>query len=451
MPTPVSRRQLLSLPFAGLASAAAGRKLNVLFIAVDDLNNRLGCFGDPVVRTPNIDRLARRGVRFDRSYCQYPLCNPSRTSLLSGRRPDTTQIFNNNTPPRTYLKDVVFLPEHFRNNGYFTARVGKIAHGRYEDAVTWGISENSGREEDENKRVKARKAARAAGSQAMEGGLKLQWVKTGNRDEEEPDGHTARRIAQLMEQHKDGPFFLGAGFHKPHLPWVAPKKYFDLYPPEKIQLPDTPLDDRDDIPPIALTHTKGDDEMTDLDKKKCIAAYHACTTFMDAQVGVLLDTMDRLKLWDNTIVMLFGDHGWHLDDHLGLWRKMTVFEEAARAPMIFCAPGMQAGVACPRLVEYVDIYTTLTELGGSWKKAAFTVVVHGKSVMGRSVRTERYRYTEWGDSKTAELYDHEVDMHEFTNLAFAGRPAHDDKVKGQLSQALHDGWRAALPPDKLSR
>jgi len=462
------------LPFAGLASAATGRKLNILFIAVDDLNNRLGCYGDPVVDTPNIDRLARRGVRFDRSYCQYPLCNPSRTSLLSGRRPDTTQIFNNNTPPRTYLKDVVFLPEHFRNNGYFTARVGKIAHGRYEDAVTWDISENSGREEDgaENKRVKARKAARAAGSQAMEGGLKLQWVKTGNRDEEEPDGHTARRIAQLMEQHKDGPFFLGAGFHKPHLPWVAPKKYFDLYPPEKIQLPDTPLDDRDDIPPIALTHTKGDDEMTDLDKKKCIAAYHACTTFMDAQVGFLLDTMDRLKLWDNTIVMLFGDHGWHLDDHLGLWRKMTVFEEAARAPMIFCAPGMKAGVACPRLVEYVDIYPTLTELCGlpgpagaegisfvpllkdpqrPWKKAAFTVVVHGKGVMGRSVRTDRYRYTEWGDSNTAELYDHEVDMHEFTNMAFPGAAKRDDKVKTQLSQLLREGWRAALPPDRMGK
>src|SRR5438128_10678154 len=171
------RRQLLPLSLNGpFGPLAAGRKPNVLFIAVDDLNNRIGCYGDPVAQTPNIDRLARRGVRFDHSYCQYPLCNPSRTSLLSGRRPDATQIFNNNTPPRTYLKDVVFLPEHFRNNGYFTARVGKIAHGRYEDAVAWDISENSGREEDgaENKRVKARKAARAAGSQAMEGGLKLQ-------------------------------------------------------------------------------------------------------------------------------------------------------------------------------------------------------------------------------------------------------------------------------------
>jgi iduronate 2-sulfatase len=302
----------------------------------------------------------------------------------------------------------------------------------------------------------------------LQGGIKLSWLPTNNKDEDEPDGHTARRIAQLMEQHKDKPFFLGAGFHKPHLPWVAPKKYFDLYPPEKIHLPDTPLNDRDDIPPIALTHTAGDDEMTDLDKKKAIAAYHATTSFMDAQLGFLLDTMDRLKLWENTIVLMFGDHGWHLDDHLGLWRKMTVFEEAAHAPLIFAAPGMQAGVACPRLVEFVDIYPTLTELCGlpapqpadglsfvpllrdpqrPWKKAAFTTVVHGK-VMGRSVRTDRYRYTEWGDGNTAELYDHEVDMHEFTNLAFGGK---DSRAKQELSAILHEGWRAALPPDKLSK
>jgi uncharacterized sulfatase len=477
MPATFSRRQLLSLPFAaplaGLTSAATARNLNVLFIAADDLNNRIGCYGDPVVHTPNIDRLAARGVRFDRSYCQYPLCNPSRTSLLSGRRPDITRIFNNNTPPRTYLGNVVFLPEHFRNHGYFTARVGKIAHGRYEDAVTWDISENSGVEEDPikdtgDKKDKAAKQQKRAVRQNLQGGIKLSWLPTNNKDEDEPDGHTARRIAQLMEQHKDKPFFLGAGFHKPHLPWVAPKKYFDLYPPEKIHLPDTPLNDRDDIPPIALTHTAGDDEMTDLDKKKAIAAYHATTSFMDAQVGYLLDTMDRLKLWDNTIVLMFGDHGWHLDDHLGLWRKMTVFEEAAHAPLIFSVPGMQAGVACPRLVEFVDIYPTLTELCGlpapqpadgisfvpllrdpqrPWKKAAFTTVVHGK-VMGRSVRTDRYRYTEWGDGNTAELYDHEVDMHEFTNLAFGGKDSH---AKQELSAILHEGWRAALPPDKLSK
>jgi len=305
MPVKLSRRHLLSLPFAaplaGLTSAATARKLNVLFIAADDLNNRIGCYGDPVVHTPNIDRLAARGVRFDRSYCQYPLCNPSRTSLLSGRRPEITRIYNNNTPPRTYLGDVVFLPEHFRNHGYFTARVGKIAHGRYEDAVTWDISENSGVEEDPikdkaDKKDKAAKRQKQAVRQNLQGGIKLSWLPTNNKDEDEPDGHTARRIAQLMEQHKDKPFFLGAGFHKPHLPWVAPKKYFDLYPPEKIHLPDTPLNDRDDIPPIALTHTAGDDAMTDLDKKKAIAAYHATTSFMDAQVGYLLDTMDRLKL-----------------------------------------------------------------------------------------------------------------------------------------------------------
>ncbi|MBI3696111.1 MAG: sulfatase [Acidobacteria bacterium] len=458
----ISRRQVLSLPLlAPGMSWAQGRKLNVLFIAVDDLNNRMGCYGDPVVKTPHIDRLASRGVRFDHSYCQYPLCNPSRTSLLSGRRPDTTKILDNRTPPRTTLGNVVFLPEHFRANGYFTARVGKIAHGAFEDAVTWDISEYAQR----GAAAKAqRKKAQARGN---EEGLKLTWVATDNKDEDEPDGRTARRIAQLMEQGKGKPFFLGAGFHKPHLPWVAPKKYFDMYPPEKIQLPNTPPDDRDDIPPIALTRTQGDETMTELDKKKAVAAYHACTTFMDAQVGVLLGALDRLKLWDNTVVVLFGDHGWHLNDHLGLWRKMTVFEEAARAPLIVAAPdpkgAPQAGVGCPRLVEFVDIYPTLTELCGlpapqglegtsfvpllsnpqrPWKKAAFTVVKHG-GVLGRSVRTDRYRYTEWGSESVTELYDHETDVHEWKNLAFQ-RPQ-QPKVQEEMKRVLHAGWKAALP------
>lgn len=450
----LSRRNLLALPFAAPLIAQPSRRLNVLLIAVDDLNNRLGCYGDPVARTPNIDRLAGRGVRFDHSYCQYPLCNPSRTSLLSGRRPDTTRIHDNRTAPRTFLGDVAFLPEHFRAHGYFTGRVGKVAHAAFEDAVTWDVSENAQRTAPLE--LKQQRAARPPGE-----ALKLEWVPTGNRDEDEPDGRTARRVARLIEQKRDKPFFLAAGFHKPHLPWVAPKKYFDMYPPEKIVLPATPPDDRDDIPPIALTRTAGDEQMTDLDRRKAIAAYHACTTFMDAQVGVLLGALDRLKLWESTVVLLFGDHGWHLYDHLGLWRKMTVFEEAARAPLIVAAPGRRRGVGCPRLVEFVDIYPTLSELCGlprpgglegtsfapllsdpqrSWKKAAFTVVARARGVMGRSVRTDRYRYTEWDDDgKVAEIYDHEKDIHEFRNLA-------GDPKQAELRRILREGWRAALPP-----
>ncbi len=455
----LTRRHLLSLPLAApLYSQTAGRKLNVLLIAVDDLNNRLGCYGDKLVQSPNIDRLAARGVRFDRAYCNYPLCNPSRTSLLSGRRPDTTRIFDNTTPPRTHLGDVAFLPEHFSRHGYFTGRVGKIAHGRFEDAVQWDVSEFARAGGD-------RRAQRPPVPKKKEdgGAAKLFWQATDNADADEPDGRTARRIVQLMEQNQEKPFFLGAGFHKPHLPWIAPKKYFDLYPPERIELPRTPPNDRDDIPPIALTRTASDQEMTDLDRKKAIAAYHAATTFMDAQVGVLLDALDRRKLWDSTVVLLFGDHGWHLYDHLGLWRKMSLFEESARAPLVVAAPGFKPGAASPRLVEFVDFYPTLCELCGlaapdgmegaslvpllrdpqrPWKKAAFTVVRRGRDTLGRSVRTARHRYTEWGIETLAELYDHQTDPREWRNLA--GDPKHAATL-AEMRRVLRDGWRAALP------
>jgi iduronate 2-sulfatase len=465
---------LLVAALAATARAAdppSRPRLNVLFIAVDDLNNTLGCYGHPIVKTPNVDRLASRGVRFDRAYCQYPLCNPSRTSFLSGRRPDSTQIFDNATPPRTHLGDVVMLPELFKAEGYFTARVGKVAHGAFEDAVSWDVSESNASSRDEAvQRVQAKKAARKkaearkGADDEAGGGNRLSWIKTDNDDAGERDGATALRIAALIEEHKAGPFFIAAGFHKPHLPWVAPKKYFDMYPPDRIKLPDGPADDRDDIPPIALTRGPGDDEMTDADRRQAIASYYACTSFMDAQVGVLLDAMDRLKLWDNTVVLLVGDHGWHLGEHGGLWRKMTSFEEAARVPLIVVAPGKKAGVASSRLVEMVDIYPTLAGLcgltpppglegtsfapllddpGRPWKKAAFTQVVHGRGVMGRSIRTDRFRYTEWGgDPKVAELYDHEVDAHEYTNLARDPRSA---EIVAEMRRRLREGWRAALP------
>jgi iduronate 2-sulfatase len=479
----------LAGPLASLAQRRSG-KTNVLLIAVDDLNNRIACYGDPVVKTPNIDRLARRGVRFDRSYCNYPLCNPTRTSLLSGRRPETTRIYNNTTPPRTYLGDVVFLPEYFKAQGYFTARVGKIAHGTYEHQLKWDISESQAgvpiagsrglQDEDtaldrarrkEAKQQRLAAPARQGKKQRQgEGGIKLSWTPTNHPDAEEPDGATARRIAQIMREHKSQPFFIGCGFHKPHLPWVAPRKYFDMYSLAQIKLPNTPADDRDDIPPIALTYTKGDEDMTDEQRRQAILAYHAATTFMDAQLGVVLDTLDQEKLWDNTVVLLFGDHGWHLYDHLQLWRKMTVFEQASHAPLMVHAPGKPEGVACPRLVEFVDIYPTLTELCGlpqspgmegysfvplldspqrPWKKAAYTMVARGGGRFGRSVRTDRYRYTEWDDGKSGvEFYDHEVDPNEWTNVAWPSR-THTQKQTAQLDEMkalLHADKKVNLPP-----
>ncbi|MBL8175281.1 MAG: sulfatase [Bryobacterales bacterium] len=431
--TGLSRREMMAASLGATAAFGQRGKMNVLLIAVDDLNTRLGCYGDPVAKTPNIDRLAQRGIRFDRAYCNYPVCNASRTSLLSGFRPDKTKILDNRTPPRTTLKDAVFLPEYFHQHGYFTARVGKIAHGAFEDAVSWDISEFASRPGAARAAAKGKKKKAAAG----DGTGDLQWVMTDNPDEAEPDGRTARRIVELMDQSGGKPFFLGAGFHKPHLPWVAPKKYFEMYSTDKIKLPDTPADDLNDIPPIALTHREDEKRMTELERKKAILAYHAATSFMDAQVGVLLDALDRKKLWENTVVLLFGDHGWHLNEHLGLWRKMTVFEEAARAPLIVAAPGKKRGESCPRLVEWVDFYPTLADLCGlpkkagldgesvrpllenpqrKWKKAAYTIVRH-QGVIGRSVRTDRYRYTEWGSPDVAELYDHEMDPKEYRNLA----------------------------------
>ena len=452
----ITRRSLL-------LSALQKPKLNVLFIAVDDLNTRLGCYGDPVAKTPNIDRLAKMGVRFNRGYCNYPLCNPSRTSLLSGRRPDTTQIFDNNTPPRTHLGDVVFLPELFKANGYFTARIGKIAHGKFESAVQWDISEPSKGGIAARREKKANRVAMADD----EGAVKLTWTPTENDDADEPDGNTARRIVKLMSEAQGKPWFLGCGFHKPHLPWVAPKKYFDLYDPAKIPLPQEPPNDREDIPAIALTHTPADDKMTDAQKREAIAAYHAATSFMDAQVGVLLDELDRRKAWESTVVVLFGDHGWHLAEHRGLWRKMTLFEESDHAPLLVAAPGFKRNAVSQRFVEWVDLYPSLAELCGlkppgglegtsfvpllkdpnrAWKKAAYTVVSRSKknehTLLGRRVVTERWRYTEWGSADVAELYDRTKDPKEYVNLA------KDPKLKPVIAemQALLKDWRKALPP-----
>lgn len=447
----------------GPAAAQAqekSRKMNVLIISVDDLNTSIGCYGHPLVKTPNIDRLAKRGMKFERAYCQYPLCNPSRTSFMSGRRPDTTKIVDNTTPPRTTLGDVAFLNEFFSRNGYFTGRIGKILHGAFANASKWDVDEEPNKTKKKVAKETDEATALEQKKKAQQGGIKITWKATDNKDEDEIDGMTARRIAQLLEKNKDKPFFLAAGFHKPHLPFNAPKKYFDRYPPEKITLPKEPADVRKGVPDKAFTKTEGDDKMTDLEKKQAIAAYYACVSFMDAQVGVILDTMDRLDLWDSTIVIFMSDHGFHLAEHGGLWRKMTLFEESARVPLIVAAPGLKGGQNCSRLVELVDLYPTLSEMcklpaqkelegtsfapllrdpNQAWKKGAFTVVQRGK-MLGRTVVTERYRYTEWGEG--AELYDHQADPRELTNLAVS--ESHRQTL-ADMRKLLAGGWQGARP------
>ncbi|MHC4329849.1 MAG: sulfatase [Planctomycetota bacterium] len=416
-------------------SEAEGQRLkrNVLFIVVDDLNHALGCYGHPVVKSPNIDKLAKRGIRFDRAYCQYPVCNPSRTSFLTGLRPDSTGVLNNTTAFRSKLPDVVTLPQLFRKNGYFTARLGKVFHGRKgtDDPKAWDtIFDPKGTE----------LGKRGEGRNLTGGRVKwCRWLAAEGGDEDQPDGQFAAEAVRLLEQHQHSPFFLAVGFHKPHDPFVAPKQYFDLYQLEQLDPPRDPADRSAEHPQaIASGWKKEFDRFTDRERREFMRAYYACISFMDAQVGKIVAAMDHLDLWRNTTVVFFSDHGYQLGQR-GWWNKNTLFELSARAPMIVATPEVsRSGTSCSRIIEFVDIYPTLTDLcrlsapndlaGTSfkpllarpdipWKKAAFTQVQRG-AIAGRSVRTERWRYTEWDNGKQgAELYDHENDPGEYYNLA----------------------------------
>jgi len=429
MSQPFSRRALL----AGSAAALVQQKhkLNVLFFAVDDLNTRLGCYGAPV-RSPNIDALANRGVRFERAYCQYPLCNPTRSSLLSGRRPPTTGIMENLTWFRKRMPDVVTLPQHFRASGYVTAQTGKIFHGGLDDDRAWEIGGTK----------LAEPKPRTPAEQAERQKQADRWVAVEGEGESQPDYRIATRAVELLEQltKQDKPFFLAVGFHKPHVPLIAPKKYFDLYDAEKIELPvyyaPKPTGEPPAYRPNFDLFIKRD--ATPELARQGIAAYYAATSFMDAQLGRVLKTLDRLGLPDNTVISLFGDHGWHLGEK-GMWSKMTLFEVSLRAPLVVSVPGLRsAGEASARPVEFVDLYPTLVEACGllmpqglegrslmpllhrssaKWDKPALSYLRRGQ-VLGVSVRTERYRYTEWDEGhKGAELYDHDRDPHEAYNLA----------------------------------
>ena len=508
---------LLSVPCTGqpvdrsdqllLAAAAPSRETglnerpNVLFIVADDLNVALGAYLDSApspqyagAKTPNLDRLAAEGIRFDRAYVQNPLCNPSRTSFLSGLRPPTTDIYNGQTPPRSKIgADLRMLPEHFHDHGYFTARVGKIAHNIFEHAVSWDVSafalsrepemrlhlpgylpgidlsgqrDNTWVDGSENGMSRADVLAPLG----RQGGLPLSWRATHESPRMTPDGTTAARIVQLMARNRDKPFFIAAGFHKPHQPWVGPVEFFDQHPVDEIRLPPTPPDDTDDLPAAAFQLLPDDVEHSERQRKQAIAAYHAMVTMTDFYVGQLLDALELLDLADSTIVVFTSDHGFQLNEHGGLWRKTVQFEESTRVPLLVRLPGgRQAGEVAGGLVELVDLYPTLVELcnlpgpaheleGTSfrpllddpdrpWKSAAFSESKR-EGFHGRTLRTQRYRYTEWtplrtdGGEAARELYDLEEDPFEYENLA--SDPGRREQIE-ELSRRLRAGWRAALP------
>jgi uncharacterized sulfatase len=440
--------------------APAAGQPNVLLVAVDDMNNDLACYGHQLVRSPSIDKLAARGVRFDRAYCQVSLCNPSRVSMLSGLRPDTTRVMDLETPPRTHLHDVVFLPQHFRKHGYHTAHVGKIFHTgpEFEDPPSWDV--------EVRETGKQPPAAAIERSKKFDRPVKygIEWDVLNSPDEETADGVVARQAGAMLKRlaADPKPFFLAVGFRRPHQPYAAPRKYFDLYPPKGIPPLDEPPGHLQRIPALALNYAQGRPRLAARDRQEIVAAYYACISFVDAQIGLLMQALDELDLWRTTIVVFVSDHGYHLGDHGGMWHKTSLFEQSARVPLVIVAPGEPGnGRACDRLVELVDLYPTLVDLCGlpkveslegrslrplladpaaAGKPAAYTQVRRG-AVLGRSVRTARWRYTEWDDGRQgAELYDHEADPGEYENLAGDAERA---AVRSELRQLLRNQLSAA--------
>jgi len=441
---------LLLLPPA-LPLAAADHRPNVLFFAADDLRMNVGCYGDPVAKTPNLDRLARQGLLFERAYCQQALCNPSRSSLLTGLRPDTLRLWDLTTHFRDTHPDVVTLPQYFKQQGYFTQNVGKIFHNWRTtlkgDPVSWSVPSV------------LHFATHASDVAIIDGGTpppNLATVKGAEArdvpDEAYFDGRVATEAVKALRElsRRSEPFFLGVGFWKPHAPFNPPKRYWDLYrradiPPLRHPAPPT------GVPRIALHGAVEGLAGRPADAQELRHGYYAATSYMDAQLGKVLDELDRLGLAERTVIVFWSDNGFHIGEH-GLWGKTTNFELDARVPLIVAYPMIKhAGRTSVALVELLDIYPTLVDLCGlprragleglslrpvlddpdcTVKLAAFTQhprpangPVPGEA-MGYSVRDVRFRYTEWREWSTGrvlatELYDHAVDPDEMRNVADA--------------------------------
>ncbi len=438
--------------------AAAPGKPNVLFLICDDLNCDLACYGHPQVKSPNIDRLARRGLRFEHAYCQYPLCGPSRASFMTGMYPDQTLVHRNAIYIREHTPNVQTMSQLFRRNGYFATRIGKLYHynvplhigtSGHDDPYSWDATINPyGRDRIDEDSVFTLVPGQYGGT--------LSWLAAEGTDEEQTDGISATEAVRRLKTYAqdDTQFFLAVGLYRPHTPYVAPKKYFDLYPPEKIVVPQIPDGYLETLPQPArqsINRKKDQINLADHLARQAIQAYYASITFADAQVGRILETLDATGLADNTIVVFTSDHGYHMGEH-GHYQKTTLFENAARVPLIIAAPGAKAvGWKTDTPAEMVDFYPTLADLcdlappknlsgvslapmlqdpAAQPRTSALTQYANGYSL-----RTTRYRYTEWGADGSAgnELYDHESDPAEMTNLA--SHPA-QAKLIAQLSKEL---------------
>lgn len=465
---------LLSMIGLNSEVEAKHKRPNVLFIISDDLNNSLGCYGHPQVKSPHIDSLAERGVRFDRAYCQYPLCGPSRNSMLCGLYPNSTGIHRNSQIFRQTIPSHQSLSHAFRMEGYFAARIGKLYHynvpksvgtNGHDDPGSWELELNPAgcdRLLEEGDIFSLRKDSF---------GGTLSWYASPRADKLHTDGMLARDAEWVLERcarDKDRPFFLALGFYRPHTPYVAPKPYFTKYNVDKMPLVKGVKEDVKDLPLDALgSHKKEHELLTDDLRQQAIQAYFASITFMDAQVGRVLNKLEELGLAENTIVVFTSDHGYHLGEH-GLWQKMSLFEESTRVPLILAGPGVtEKGKVAATPVGLIDLYPTLAKMcdvptpenlqgqnlipiledtskeGRGW---AVSQVMRGKGKdqrFGYTIRTPRWRYTEWNNSENGrELYDHKSDPLEQNNLV---EETQLGEVAIELSQTLHQAIGDSFP------
>lgn len=486
------RRLLVALALFCLSASAAGaaeaKRPNVLFLMSDDLNNLLGCYGDPLAKTPNIDRLAARGVRFDRAYCAFPLCGPSRNSMLTGLYPNSTGIQANAQIFRQTIPSQVSLPQAFRLSGYFAARIGKLYHynvpnsigtNGHDDPGSWELELNPAGVDrlDEQPQIFSLLPGNFGGT--------LSWYASPKADRFHTDGLMAEDAVWVLERcarRNDRPFFLAVGFFRPHTPYVSPKDYFRLYPEKDMPVVQGVKEDQKDIPAAGLASDKKEqDKLTDDLRRQCRQAYYASISFMDAQVGKVVDALDRLGLSDNTVIVFTSDHGYHMGEH-GLWQKQSLFEESARVPLLIVAPGLsKTGGVASSPISQVDLFPTLAELcgvktpsnlqgqslvpmlkdpsvagrgwavtqvvrGGGFRRMGASPATgdNGERFFGYSLRTPRWRYTEWDEGRRGrELYDHDADPRELTNLA-------DDSARAQtvaqLSAQLRTAVKTTFPP-----